>query len=170
MQNPELVATDESLAWASAIQFWTHANGCKGSQSVGRALMCVNSPECTASSESSSVYFQFAPYYRLVIGNSLSATLGASNTTQDSRSSCPQMALSEGQVWGDFCRFRTNPVSVNCPFDPSMTRTTSQPSAATASPTTTGLSSPTSTGTPQKSHEMGLVSSLFFYALLAINI
>jgi hypothetical protein len=111
MTNPDIVATDESLSWGSAIFFWT--SNCKGASSVGAGTMCVNSPECAASSTSSSRYFQFAPYYRLTLEQNLG--LG-SDTTTDSRTACAQMNVGLDQSWMDFCRFHGNDKSVNCPF------------------------------------------------------
>jgi hypothetical protein len=111
MTNPALVATEESLSWESAIFFW--ARNCKGITSVGAGTMCVNSPECSASSTSSTRYFQFAPFYRLFLGQSLG--LG-SDTTFDSMTACSQMNIGLDQSWIDFCNFHGNDKSVNCPY------------------------------------------------------
>ncbi|KAJ3025426.1 UNVERIFIED_CONTAM: hypothetical protein HDU68_007139 [Siphonaria sp. JEL0065] len=112
MANPSLVATDETLAWASAVWFW--ANNCGGAQNVGQGVKCVNSLECT--SASSSIYFQFAPPYRLLFAQTLAGTLGASEGTAESIAVCPQMGTSLTTAWSQFCQYHSNnpSASVTC--------------------------------------------------------
>ncbi|KAJ3400200.1 hypothetical protein HDU80_007190 [Chytriomyces hyalinus] len=80
--NPSLVATDETLAWSSAVWFWS--NSCRSSRTVGSALMCINSPEC--GSATSTVYYQYAPWYRLAIAQQLASSVGVDASTQENGS------------------------------------------------------------------------------------
>jgi hypothetical protein len=69
ISNPNQVALYEGLAWRSALYFWNR--NCNGIESIGAGTRCINSLECEASVSESSVYFQFAPSYRLQLGLAL---------------------------------------------------------------------------------------------------
>ena len=109
MTNPDQVATDETLAWSSALFFWYRT--CQGITSVGDGNRCVNSPECDASSSKSPVYFQFAPVYRLKLGGALGF---GSDTSANSRTACNQMNINLLQTWVDFCNYHGSDKSINC--------------------------------------------------------
>ena len=79
--NLDLVASDPALSWASAVWFWSSSCLGRGSN-VGQATMCVNSNECN--SATSSVYYQFAPVYRLQLANDIASKLGVSAGSSDS--------------------------------------------------------------------------------------
>ncbi|KAJ3225961.1 hypothetical protein HDU81_007569 [Chytriomyces hyalinus] len=108
--NPSLVATDETLAWSSAVWFWS--NSCRSSRTVGSALMCINSPEC--SSATSTVYYQYAPWYRLAIAQQLAASVGGDASREESISVCPQMGVDLNLGWSQFCEYHGNGASVTC--------------------------------------------------------
>ncbi|ORY44522.1 lysozyme-like protein [Rhizoclosmatium globosum] len=112
MTNPGLVATDETLAWGSAVWFWKF--NCGAASTVGTALKCVNSLEC--SSATSSVFFQFAAPYRLKYAQALTNALGGSDGTDQSISVCPQMGTSLDTAWSQFCQYHagTPSASVTC--------------------------------------------------------
>ncbi|TPX54308.1 chitinase [Chytriomyces confervae] len=108
--NPSLVATDETLAWSSAVWFWS--NSCRSSRTVGSALMCINSPEC--GSATSTVYYQYAPWYRLAIAQQLASSVGVDASTQESIAACPQMGVDLNVGWSQFCQYHGNGASVTC--------------------------------------------------------
>ncbi|ORY44521.1 lysozyme-like protein [Rhizoclosmatium globosum] len=110
--NPGLVASDETLAWASAVWFWK--GNCKGASTVGDALMCINSLEC--SSATSTMYFQFAPVYRLLIAQKLAGAVGVGDASAKSVAVCPQMGTSLETAWDQFCKYHagTPSESVTC--------------------------------------------------------
>ncbi|KAJ3351585.1 hypothetical protein HDU91_006110 [Kappamyces sp. JEL0680] len=137
MSNPDLVALDQALAWGSALFFWETTKGCKGSTNVGQALLCVNANECLSSQQHSSAYFQFAPYYRLTMTQSIASSIGASDMTSDAQNVCQQMSFQLNQVWSDFCAYHGNAASVNCPFDPAGGPISSSTAGGTGSPTST---------------------------------
>jgi hypothetical protein len=112
LDNPGIVASDEVLAWASAFWFWK--NNVAGSQNVGSALLKVNSLECTSSSSQSSIYYQFAPFYRLKFAEEIANGLGASSNSDAAKNVCQQMNYEESKVWEDFCSYHGKDKSVNC--------------------------------------------------------
>ncbi|KAJ3303249.1 hypothetical protein HDV03_004076 [Kappamyces sp. JEL0829] len=137
MSNPDLVALDQALAWGSALFFWETTKSCKGSTNVGQALLCINANECLSSQQHSSAYFQFAPYYRLTMTQSIASSIGASDMTSDAQNVCQQMSFQLNQVWSDFCAYHGNAASVNCPFDPAGGPISSSTAGGTGSPTST---------------------------------
>ncbi|KAI9333418.1 lysozyme-like domain-containing protein [Obelidium mucronatum] len=129
MANPALVAAEESLAWASAVWFWS-AN-CGKAATAGDALRCINPLECA--SADSPVFFQFAPPYRLRFAQALTQALGAADGTSQSIAVCPQMGASLDTAWSQFCEHHANSpsASVTCGND---SKDQSSPTSPLASP------------------------------------
>ncbi|KAI8613329.1 hypothetical protein BC830DRAFT_1170351 [Chytriomyces sp. MP71] len=129
LQNPDLVATDETLAWASAVWFWSRS--CNGDSNVGSGLRCINGPECD--SATSSIYFQFAPRGRLLLAEGLAGALGVDADVSGSVGVCTQMGVSEQQGWTEFCQYHGSGASVNCGAGAAMAASSSAPNAAASS-------------------------------------
>ncbi|KAI8893495.1 lysozyme-like domain-containing protein, partial [Globomyces pollinis-pini] len=112
MENPSLISSNETLAWASAVWFWK-AN-CENKHSVGDGVRCINPPECQATNTSSKVFYQTAPFYRLQIAQALSKALKAEDQTERSKEVCDQMKYTEDDNWKKLCEFHPPSVSPVC--------------------------------------------------------
>ena len=171
IQNPDLVATDQSLAWSSAFYFWNSASGCKGSTNAGQALLCINRPECAASASQSPVYFQFAPFYRLLMNQMLASSSSSSDISSAAKSACSQMQFDEGKSWQDFCSFHGNTSSpINCQNPLSLSSLPVSSTTLTSSSVSSSVTSTITSTPPPKNAADAQKPRLYVHLLSALAI